>query len=276
MSKNFEEEYKEYLNAQAPDLWSRIEAGVDALDGEAAEVAKVFSIAEGKSKKGKKKRRINYQHYRAIASVAACLFVLILLVPVYFLARTSKIASDNAAQAPVELTDATIQNIEVASETAEETVEESAPMEAPAEEVAEVEVDLTEIEESVSEMAQADKATDEAQFLDSTGGSVEEGMQVTTEESAPADEEDLFSQVEEESVAPQEDMQVSILGEGKPQEDGVMYTAVVVGSTSSATISLFAPTESSIVLEADKVYDVTVELSEDGTYYVMISVTAAE
>ena len=272
MSKNFEEEYKEYLNAQAPDLWGRIEAGVDALGGGNDEMSKVISIAEGKSKKGKKKRRINYQHYRAIASVAACLFVLILLVPVYFLARTSKVASDNAAQAPVELTDATIQNIEVASETAEEAIEESAPMEAPAEEVAEVEVDLTELEDSISEMAQADKEPDEAQLLDGIGGGAEEGMQVTTEESAVTQEEDLFSQAGEESVAAQEDMQVTVVEPGAVMQDGVMYVAVVAGDALSEPVSLFVPGDSNIVLEVEKTYVVTLELSEDGSHYKVLAV----
>ena len=32
MNRNFEEEYKKYADIDTPDLWSRIEAGVDALE----------------------------------------------------------------------------------------------------------------------------------------------------------------------------------------------------------------------------------------------------
>ena len=32
MSKNFETEYKKYADNTVPDLWSRIEAGVDAYE----------------------------------------------------------------------------------------------------------------------------------------------------------------------------------------------------------------------------------------------------
>ena len=70
MSKNFEKEYMEYLNAQAPDLWDRIEAGVDALelaagaaqnDG-AGEKENVVPISSKKSKKEQKKQYVQFNY----------------------------------------------------------------------------------------------------------------------------------------------------------------------------------------------------------------------
>lgn len=284
MSKNFEEEYKEYLNAQAPDLWARIEAGVDALgtadfSAENPTPKKVVPISGNKSRKAKKKRQIRYQHYRAIVSVAACLFALIIIVPVYMLTRPS--GKDNASAdsaAPQMLEDVTIQNVVADSEESYDTIGESAPMEDAAGGVTEVEIALEETVEEMTELAQmTEESSDGTAAAESAtvaedsenGGQVAQSPDVT-------DKEDIMSETEEESVPAEEDMQVTILGGGAMQEGGVMYTAAVVGSASSAIISIFVPTERAIVLEADKVYNVTAELSEDGAYYVAVSVTAAE
>ncbi len=284
MSKNFEEEYKEYLNAQAPDLWDRIEAGVDAMVG--ADAEKVVPISAAKSNKAKKKRRIRYQNYRMLVSVAACLFALVLIVPVYLLMGPSGKSSDNAAsEAPVQLTDATIQNIEVASEDCDDAIEESAPMEDAMEDVAEVEIALEEMEGVVTELAQATEETadGQSQYIGKNDGQVlgagdgENGGQVAKGEAVVTGGTDISSEAAgEDSLPAQEEMQVTILGKGTAQEDGVMYTAAVVGNTSSATIGLLVPTGSDIVLEADKTYTVTVQMSEDGAHYVVVDATVAE
>lgn len=286
MSKNFEEEYKEYLNAQAPDLWGRIEAGVDAMGAPAGLMAvaagaeKVVPISAGEAKKAKKKRQIRYQNYRMLASVAACLFALVLIVPVYFLTQNSgKDAADSAA--PQELADITIQNIEAESAENTHVTEDSAPMEDMADGVTQVQIALEDTDESVTEFAQVteemlpESSEPVGDISDETEG--ESGAVVASGEIAVTGGTDALSEAaEEESVPAQEDMQITIVGEGAAQEGGVMYTAAIVDSASSATISLLVPAESATVLEADKVYDVTVELSEDGTYYVAVSVTAAE
>lgn len=283
MSKNFEEEYKEYLNAQAPDLWDRIEAGVDAL-GKTASVAeargegKVVPISGTKSKKSKKKRQIRYQHYRTIVSVAACLFALVIIVPVYMLTRPSgrdEAATDSAA--PQVLEDVTIQNIVADSAESDDAIEESAPMEDVTGGVTEVEIGLTESAEETTDLAQvteesADGTATEDEAAEAAGG--ENGGQVAEAESATEKEEtDLISEAaEEESVPAEEDMTVTILGAGAMREDGVMYTAVAVGSTSSAMIGLFVPADSDIVLETEKTYTLTVQMSEDGSHYVVVAV----
>ena len=282
MSKKFEEEYKEYLNAQAPDLWSRIEAGVDALEAGAAGKKKIVPITGDEAKEAKKKRRIRYQHYRAIVSVAACLFALLLIVPVYLLTRPSGKGSDNeTAQAPMMLTDATIQNIEVTGDEYDDAVEE-APAAEEADDMTEMEVALEEGEEITSDLAYMTGKTAEDTLVD-TDETAEEmnaqteseaTTQVAEEEPAAEEEEDVLPQAgDEESAAAQEDMQVTILETGLMQEGGVIYTAVVSGSTSSAPVSLFVPAESAIMFEAGKTYNITVELAEDGSHYVVVAVT---
>lgn len=276
MSKNFEGEYKEYLNAQAPDLWDRIEAGVDALG--AAGDEKVVPITTGKSKAEKKKRRIRYQNYRMLASVAACLFALVLIVPVYFLTQNS--GKDAASEAPMMAADGAVQNIELTNEESAVVTNDAAPEEEAMDDVTEVEIALEETQEEVIELAQGTEVATEEVALEDDGEILETEDGASTGQVALSEAEEtdgiLPEAAVEEGVPAQEDMQVTILGEGAAQEGGVMYTAVVVGSASSATISVFVPAESAVVLEAEKVYDVTAELSEDGTYYVALSVTAVE
>ena len=275
MSKNFEGEYKEYLNAQAPDLWDRIEAGIDA--GGAAAQENVVPMSAVKTKESKKKRRNRYQNYRMLVSAAACLLALVLIVPVYFL---TKDAGKNAAsEAPMMVADGAIENVEITNEESSTVINDAAPTEEMAEDVAEVEVTMEEMQEDTLELAQTTEQVVEESVvegdvpaLDSIDGTDVEQIDLSGTE----EEETALPKTPEEEVPPQKDMQVTIVGEGMAREDGVMYTAAVGGSEVSNTISVFVPAENAVVLEADKVYNVTVELSADGTYYVVIAVTAAE
>ena len=175
MSKKFEEEYKEYLNAQAPDLWSRIEAGIDT------------SSALAKKRK-KRKKQIRYQHYRALVSVAACLFALVIIVPVYLLVKPSgKGAAATDSAAPMVLTDATIENIEVEAEQSTVATEEAASEESVAEDTVEIEVAESESEECVTELvevAQNETGTPEGQEIDTTGvaSQAPDGTTIASEE----------------------------------------------------------------------------------------------
>ncbi len=274
MSKNFEGEYKEYLNAQAPDLWDRIEAGIDAGG---ARQENVVPISAAKAKESKKKRRNRYQKYRMLVSAAACLLALVLMVPVYLLTKDA--GKDAASEAPMMVADGAIENVEIINEESSVVTNESAPAKEAADDAVEAEVALEEMQDDALEFTQAtEEAVEESAaegdvpVLDNIDGTeIEQVASMETE-----DKEGLLPEASEEEALPQEDMQVTIVGEGVAQEDGVMYTAAVVGSETSNTISLFVPAETAVVLEADKVYNVTVELSADGAYYVAVLVTAAE
>ena len=280
MSKNFEEEYKEYLNAQAPDLWSRIEAGVDALGTGAS----VMESIEPKQRRGRKKRQIRYQHYRMLVSVAACLFAMVVIVPIYLLTRPVGKDSAPAEAAPQMLEDVTIQNIVADSgEMTEAAMEESAPAEESAGGVTEIDIQPEEFEEDDLQMAQVTTENTGSDAVAEEGTSFEtgetDGGQLAahdTDGTTEGAETMLETTQQEDEVAPQEELKVTILGEGSVSEAGVMFAAVVIGSTSSQTIALFVPAGSDVVLEPEKDYTVTVNKSPDGSNYVVEKAAAME
>ncbi len=280
MSKNFEEEYKEYLNAQAPDLWSRIEAGVDALGTGAS----VMESIEPKQRRGRKKRQIRYQHYRMLVSVAACLFAMVVIVPIYLLTRPVGKDSAPAEAAPQMLEDVTIQNIVADSgEMTEAAMEESAPAEESAGGVTEIDIQPEEFEEDDLQMAQVTTENTGSDAVAEEGTSFEtgetDGGQLAahdTDGTTEGAETMLETTQQEDEVAPQEELKVTILGEGSVSEAGVMFTAAVIGSTSSQTIALFVPAGSDVVLEPEKDYTVTVNKSPDGSNYVVVKAAAME
>lgn len=65
MSKDFETEYREYQNQNVPDLWSRIEAAIDAEEAE---------------KKSETKKVIPFPFWK-MATVAAACFAVIICIP---------------------------------------------------------------------------------------------------------------------------------------------------------------------------------------------------
>ena len=283
MSKNFEGEYKEYLNAQAPDLWDRIEAGIDA--------DKVVPISAQDSKNKKKKRKIRYQNYRMIASVAACLFALVIIVPVYMLTQSTGKDSAAKTETPHILADATIQNIEVTNADNSVVAEEAAPAENVTEDTAEIEIALEETAEDVKEFAQESEGTSEASITESEDAFDElaetEGAgqlasvetEAVTGEAEPdvMTEADVVTETAEEEAAPaQEELQVKILAEGQVQEDGVMYKAEMTDGTSTTSVMLLVLSGNDIVLEAEKSYVLTAKQSESGDYYIVMTATISE
>lgn len=284
MSKNFEKEYKEYLNAQAPDIWDRIEAGVDALEKAAGpgreagaeETEKVVPVSGEKLKKAQKKRRIRYQHYRMIASVAACLLALVIIVPVYLLTGQDRKSETATGSAPQTVENVTIENLVVddASES-EAVVEEEAPMEEAFDGTTEIAITAeTATEESVTynEGTEQNAGGTGEPDAEAVAGSGEKGAQIAEQE-MPDDAGTISEMLQGGDDGQRKEMTVTILGEGVIQEGGVMYTAVEHGSEASTTVSLFVPEGSEIVLSADGVYTVSAKISEDGLYYTVESAT---
>lgn len=281
MSKNFEEEYREYLNAQAPDLWGRIEAGIDAVSSsDERGTGNVVPIKSGK-KKRKKKKQIRYQHYRAIASVAACLFALVMIIPVYMLTKSGE--KDQAASEAAEeivLTDATITNTTEEAVLEESAVEESAPEEvaqesAPAQEAQpgedgqEMQFEAeTEAEAPAQELPEDMQGDDDLAQLatgdTSKGGATDED---SFAQEASGEETDTL---EETAGVSEEQLQVTIVSEEGRQEAGMVYAAAVVGSASSKTISIIVPDDSRIVLEIGAQYAVTLQQFVEEGYRVVV------
>ena len=280
MSKNFEEEYKEYLNAQAPDLWSRIEDGVDALGAKPP----VIESIEPKQRRGRKKKQIRYQHYRMLVSVAACLFAMVIIVPVYLLTRPVGKDSAPTEAAPQMLEDVTIQNIVADSdEMADAAMEESEPAVESAGGVTEVDIQLEESAEDDLQMAQVTTENTGSDAIEEEGITSEtegaDGGQLAahdTDGTTEGAETMLETTQQEDEVAPQEELKVTILGEGSVSEAGVMFAAAVIGSASSETITLFVPVGSDVVLEPEKDYTLTVQQSQDGSSYVVVKAAVME
>lgn len=275
MSKNFEGEYKEYLNAQAPDLWDRIEAGVDALGSAGQE--KVTPITAGQAKKEKKKRRIRYQNYRMLVSVAACLFALILVVPVYFLTRNS--GKDASSEAPMMMADGAIENVEITNEESAVVTEEAAPAEEVAEPAAEAEIALEETQEDALKFAQGTGEAVKEEDAEGVGEISDMLDETSTGQLVLSDAEEtdgILPEAAQEKVPAQEDMQVTILGVGDPAEGGVVYTATRADEASAQPVMLFVSADSGIVFEVNKMYHVTVEMAEGNSYYRVIDMMADE
>lgn len=260
MSKNFEEEYKEYLDAQAPDIWKRIEDGIDAQE-----------VKAGRKKKAKRKRSVRYQRYRVLVSVAAALLALLIIVPVYMLTKPAgkSMQSEDSANSPA-LTDIEIQNIEVEQNETAMPPELAQVTEDSASRPAEIPVSEEQPSEMVTELVPVQETTSYTDEGKTTGDFPDAGTVAEAPGVASEGEEGIGL----EESGPEEEMQVTILEDGIVQEDGVLFSAAVSGSASSATVSLLVPAGSDIQLETGKSYTLLLQSMEDGIYYRVLAATA--
>ena len=81
MNRSFEQEYREMMNKQTPDLWDRIEAGVKASDRSNSVITGIDDLRKETEIKKEKKRFPNYYQVMAVAGVAACFAVLAVGAP---------------------------------------------------------------------------------------------------------------------------------------------------------------------------------------------------
>lgn len=81
MSKNFERAYRELAQAEAPDLWDRIEAGLKSRSISSAEELQEVS-------RMKKKKVFAFRKYSGVIAAAVC--VAVILPAVIFIRQTSK------------------------------------------------------------------------------------------------------------------------------------------------------------------------------------------
>ena len=143
MSKNFEIEYKKYADSAVPDLWSRIEAGVDAYENsiknrdagsEETKTDKIVNIEDYNRKSEddikhdtevKKTRKWNYKPYLGVITAVACMF-LVVVVMKNVISSSNSMTSAESAAAP-----AAMDSAPAAEEAAPaEAMEEAAPAEA--------------------------------------------------------------------------------------------------------------------------------------------------
>lgn len=168
--KKLENEYKQLMQSETPDLWSRIEAGIDASlaasgkvaseqaaskNSENSEVVYTDEITESaESSKQNKVFVINWRKYSLpiVACIAAILCVPLLLTGFLRMAGTTKGSVEMAADCAMEETTAVTMDC-AAEESVEESVaeyvtEDSMDDAAVIEETAETEVYVTQATES--------------------------------------------------------------------------------------------------------------------------------
>ena len=123
MSRNFEQEYRDMMNKQTPDLWDRIEAGVKASDRSNSVITGIDDLRKETEIKKEKKRIPNYYQIMAVAGVAACFAVLAVGAPaVKQSMHMEKEAAEGLTEAGMELPDFLGKDIE---ETLEKSREEA-------------------------------------------------------------------------------------------------------------------------------------------------------
>lgn len=160
--KQFNEEYKEFANANAPDLWDRIESQID-------QKIELSSGRKKTNKRGQKKvvslANKKREWMRLATSVAACVAALILVIPVYRMVSSSDQSEEKGEQA--RLVDITIENSQQLAK-ADETNQET-DKRAQSDQVAAYEApkfsEATEAAEEVAINVAEDVAGEEAQEL---------------------------------------------------------------------------------------------------------------
>ncbi len=196
MSKNFETEYKKYADNTVPDLWSRIEAGVDAYEESIRETEagseekitgkivniedynknKVTDIQENKTNKTRKK--INIKPYIGAIAACACMFLVVIAIKSISSSSQSAATAESAVPAAAPMAEAATDSDadyapaaeEAYAEAAEESIdaykddmaEEAAPMEESEEAAPEDNVDLNTYASGNSKMSLTNDAASES------------------------------------------------------------------------------------------------------------------
>ncbi|MCR4850337.1 MAG: hypothetical protein K5870_03670 [Lachnospiraceae bacterium] len=79
--KNLETEYKKQIADEVPDLWSRIESSIDAIEGQNEKDNNVVEFKTPENTSGSRIKKINsILKYSAIVASAACVLVVVLAV----------------------------------------------------------------------------------------------------------------------------------------------------------------------------------------------------
>ncbi len=79
--KNLETEYKKQIADEVPDLWSRIESSIDAIEGQNEKDNNVVEFKAPENTSGSRIKKINsILKYSAIVASAACVLVVVLAV----------------------------------------------------------------------------------------------------------------------------------------------------------------------------------------------------
>lgn len=260
--KQFDEEYKAYVRENAPDLWDRIEAGVDAKIS--------ASSVSGKSTNHKNGKKNMQRYFRFAASLAACLAALLLTIPVFHMISDRR-AGESKTDATPQLADITIENaqndsLQFAQETAPEAetpeVAEESGLTETAEEATEVEEIVYEGDNAAGSQETADQGRGET--LQEKGAAEMETLGSAqyeqTEQSEDGEANSVLQPFSQET--PIETAYVQILGK-EQTADGFVYTVEILedngGNLQEAQSWVITASEKQAELAAEGRYHITVK-----------------
>lgn len=260
MNKDFEEAYKELARVEAPDLWDRIENG---LNEKSAPVKKKSSFV------------VFLKRYSALAAAVLCA---VILIPVMIVMKRSgsKSFSEKAMSAE-DFNTAVTEACETTEEAvSEESVEES--VEEPVEEYAAAtaaDMEAGEGAQTGAAMAETETATDSRSeaadsgsdsLEDTAGGSDKENaVQAKEEGKLMADKEFTYVTVTIEETKEQ-------MAEEDVSEAGAICTGIVKNDPSGVLaegekIDIFIPVVSSVALFKGETYELDLSYREEKGVY---------
>lgn len=268
MKKDFETAYKELANAEVPDLWDRIEAGLSEKSAPAE--AKAEESKEPAPIKKKTKVAVLMRRYSALAAAIVCAVILIPTVIVMKKAG-SKFMSESAAE-PAFTTESACYDETVAEEATEavaEMMEEASAAETAAEEPEMERKEAAEESKVESSMAVAEAFPQE----ESASGAVKESAKTDSAMNDAVCEDAAPEDYNKQNVSELKNIVVKVKkAEEKPmengvEEEGVLYTAVVEKNPSGLLqegeeIQIFIPVVSSVALVEDGTFELDLALSE--------------
>jgi len=275
MKNRLEDEYRQLMQNETPDLWERISAGIDAkiaADGERKKTAENVEIGQQVKSKNRVITFVKKYSLPLVACIAAILCVPLMLTG--FLRMAGGAKSETAAADMV----VTESGSMIAEAPAEQYFEEVAAEEAVFEEVALEEAAEEEaVIEEVMEEAPAEEASDNVAMMSDSKADTEK---FATTESAVKESNDLSGNCREDqntenfiqgaskiltviSFSAQE----GVLNEGN--EKGTIYYLM---TEEEGECSVFAPSESAFVIDLDQQLKILVSPGNDDYDYVFVEI----
>ncbi len=268
MSRDFEKEYKQFAQMEAPDLWDRIEAGLKEKD--VPEQEKTVVVQEN----GNKKKSV-LAIFRKYQAVAAALLCLIIMIPAVLLMRQVGVKSEAAdcasAEMPMQFAGVAAEEAPAEQMTAEETACEESVQEFT--EKAEYETAPTEDAAPAEEFMFAENAS----FAEDVAP--EEDLaekESASEEALDVKGETLRKDKEAENEI-LEHVEVKITGRSKSLEEnsqdemGIIYRAQVLAYAGEELaegeeITFFVSAYTSFAYRKDKKYELDLRVCEGEEY----------
>lgn len=200
MNKDFESEYREYQKMSVPDLWDRIEAGIDALEEDKAEPKKIIKFP-----------------VRKMATIAAACFAVIICIPA--LGILIQVFGGSKSEDSVTTNETAAVEYESACEEeyfAADSIFDSEPSEAPA---------ATEMSGVTSSQGEASEESVMAEMNDGAMGSEEFVLTVTIQVMEVLEDERRYLAT---NVETQESITIIQDVEFEPMEEDAEYTISVI------------------------------------------------